>query len=336
MEEKKFTIYLHRCPNGKCYVGMTSQSMNQRWRNGLGYKNNKDFYPDIEKYGWNNIEHIVLEEGLNREDACESEKYNIKKYNCIYPNGYNLSIGGDVPWNIGIPMNKELKEKLRKSNIGRTPSNETRLKLSISHIGSKPTNNKKVTCDGLVFNTQLELSRYLDVNYEYINKLLKGRHLPKKWIRRGLAYFEDSIENKIERTESKDNTIELVFNDIVYDSVNSFAIKNNLCEASVRNWIRGKQPMPTNYYNGGLRYYGETIEERNKRVRIGNKSNKLVICDNMIYNKLKECCKVNNLPYSTISKGLNSKMPQKYIDRGLRYYNPETDSHLPIYVDTKD
>lgn len=69
-EEKKFTIYLHRCPNGKCYVGMTSQSMNQRWRNGLGYKNNKDFYPDIEKYGWENIEHIILEEGLSRRDAC--------------------------------------------------------------------------------------------------------------------------------------------------------------------------------------------------------------------------------------------------------------------------
>jgi len=32
----------------------------------------------------------------------------------------------------------------------------------------------------------------------------------------------------------------------------------------------------------------------------------------------------------------NHKMPQKWIDRGLRYYNPETDSHLPIYVGTKD
>lgn len=510
-EERNYTIYMHRCPNGKCYVGMTSQNPKSRWgKQGNNYKNNKDFYSDIEKYKWDNIEHIILEEGLSREDACKSEKYNIKKYNCIFPNGYNISSGGDVgtlgvkktkeqlikmsiaqkerwknddyrnrqinalkEWhkhnehpNKGKPLNLKTREKIEKKIIcdgaiyesqtkfclinglnktmvsgwmtgirpmpkkwnnmglkfienpkeyksvnqtigvicnnihfnsikecekyfglrGSSFSNflsgnvtmplkwykmnlrydyesiqdmRNRIIVSPKRVASdkrkedirnfmngndfykqrknnSPTNNKKVMCDGFVFNSQLELSKYLDVDYRYINKLLNGKNLPKKWIRRGLSYFEDNIENKIERVASRDNTIELIFNGIVYDSVNSFATKNNICEASVRNWIRGKQPMPIDYYNGGLRYYNETIEERNKRVRIENKSNKLVVCDNVVYNKLKECCSINNLPYSTISKGLNSKMPQKYIDRGLHYYNPETDKDLPIYVDMKD
>lgn len=30
-------LYMHICPNGKKYVGITIQEPNQRWRDGKGY-----------------------------------------------------------------------------------------------------------------------------------------------------------------------------------------------------------------------------------------------------------------------------------------------------------
>lgn len=58
-EKVTYYIYIHTCPNMKCYVGMSISPKN-RWNNGEGYKNNKEFYKDIQKYGWNNIEHEIL------------------------------------------------------------------------------------------------------------------------------------------------------------------------------------------------------------------------------------------------------------------------------------
>ena len=221
MEEKKFTIYLHRCPNGKCYVGMTSQKVSIRWgTQGQKYKNNKNFYPDIEKYGWDNIEHIILEENLSKEDACESEKYNIKKYNCIYPNGYNLSIGGDLP-SLGLKRSEETKEKLRVINTGKKLSEETKKKIGLrskgknnyfygkNHSGQNGAmfgikgvlnpRSKKCCIDGIIFNSLNELSKYLKMSQTVISNHLTEirRPMPQKWKDRGLRYYNPETDSHL-------------------------------------------------------------------------------------------------------------------------------------------
>ena len=50
----------------------------------------------IRKYGENNYELIILEEGLLREQLNERERYWIKYYNTYY-DGYNQSLGGSNP-----------------------------------------------------------------------------------------------------------------------------------------------------------------------------------------------------------------------------------------------
>ena len=69
MEERKWCVYKHTSPSGKIYIGITCQNPNRRWRNGEGYKKNKYFYRAIQKYGWNNFQHEVIEEGLTEKDA---------------------------------------------------------------------------------------------------------------------------------------------------------------------------------------------------------------------------------------------------------------------------
>ena len=48
-----WTVYKHiNLQNNKIYIGITSQPVEDRWKNGNGYKNNQIFYEDIQKYGW--------------------------------------------------------------------------------------------------------------------------------------------------------------------------------------------------------------------------------------------------------------------------------------------
>lgn len=100
--KKTWIIYKHICKvNGKYYIGLTSQKdLNQRWKNGNGYKNNPLFYNAIKKYGWDAFNHEVIENNISTlKEANERERYWISHYHswkydpeC---NGYNITPGGD-------------------------------------------------------------------------------------------------------------------------------------------------------------------------------------------------------------------------------------------------
>lgn len=96
--ENNYTIYAHvNKINHKIYIGQTKQKLNRRFRaNGAGYKNSTRFYNDIQKYGWDNFDHIVLIENLTLEEANEVECFLIKKYDTINSDkGYNEALGGN-------------------------------------------------------------------------------------------------------------------------------------------------------------------------------------------------------------------------------------------------
>ena len=138
---KAFTVYKHTTPSGKVYIGITSTKPKQRWRCGDGYKNNGHFYRAIQKYGWENIAHEILFEGLTKAEACEKEVELIAKYqsnNSCY--GYNKSIGGESG-TFGMQHTEETKRKISESHKGIRPNDETRRKMSESHKGK--SNGKK-------------------------------------------------------------------------------------------------------------------------------------------------------------------------------------------------
>lgn len=95
MNDKSFVVYQHLFPNGKSYIGITGTSVHKRWRNGEGYKHQPKMKRAIDKYGWDNIQHNILAEGLTKEEAEEKEKELIAEFNSIEC-GYNVSIGGKL------------------------------------------------------------------------------------------------------------------------------------------------------------------------------------------------------------------------------------------------
>lgn len=131
-----WTVYKHTAPNGKVYIGITSQKVKNRWNNGNGYRSNKYFTRAIKKYGWENFNHEILFEGLTKKQAGEMEQHLIEKYDCIMPKGYNKSKGGEYGFS-GVHHSVEARQKISEANkgtnspwYGKHLSDETRRKIS--------------------------------------------------------------------------------------------------------------------------------------------------------------------------------------------------------------
>lgn len=88
-------VYIYTFPNGKKYVGQTSQTLNQRAKNGEGYIESPAVYNAIQKYGWNNIK-IEIFPCKTKEEMDQLERDYISFYNTNNSDyGYNLTLGGE-------------------------------------------------------------------------------------------------------------------------------------------------------------------------------------------------------------------------------------------------
>lgn len=124
-DEKRYCVYMHRFPNKKTYIGQTCQKPEDRWgNNGAGYLTQ---YSDgtykqplianaVNKYNWNEVEHLILFDNLSKKDADRIEQICIILFRANNPLfGYNLSNGGNGPGTIS----EETKKKMSNNRKGK-------------------------------------------------------------------------------------------------------------------------------------------------------------------------------------------------------------------------
>lgn len=194
-----FIVYRHAAPNGKSYVGMTRYTMERRARGGVGYVKSSAFYRAILKYGWDNFAHEILESGLTFDEACEKERYYIKKYRSLTTeNGYNLDDGGKATHTtseetkqkirakrLGTkcpPRSEEYRQKLSKALKGRKFSPEhcaniSRSKSGEATSGKNNSHPRAVLCveTGVVFDTIKEAGEFVGGSSKNIIACCRGR-----------------------------------------------------------------------------------------------------------------------------------------------------------------
>ena len=196
-----YTVYLHKnLKNQKVYIGQTSQSVQKRWNNGKGYVSSPHFYAAIQKYGWDNFEHIILKEKLTAEEADYWEKYYISLYQSQQPEkGYNILSGGNEKlkeyWSDeNNRKNQSLKRKQYFKNhpeeikeivdrLNTFEINEKhRLFMKNNYNTSflKQINEKRkiqVLCieTGKVFDSLLEASKFYNISVGNISSVLSGK-----------------------------------------------------------------------------------------------------------------------------------------------------------------
>lgn len=90
---KNYCVYEHIFPNGKKYIGISCDA-EKRWRNGKGYETQPKIARAINKYGWENVTHNIIIDGISKEHAETLERYLIAELKTI-DQGYNTSTGGE-------------------------------------------------------------------------------------------------------------------------------------------------------------------------------------------------------------------------------------------------
>ena len=196
---KSYIIYLHRNKiNGKCYVGQTCQEPTARWgKNGWHYHDQEYFYRAIQKYGWNNFEHIILEKNISKEKVDERECYWGGYYHSLAPEGYNLQLGKFESKNISTLSTKnrseaslekwendEYRQKVVNSRkkMWKEASEETKQKmlnnLDRSGKGGK-ARSKKVECieTGIIYESTREAERQTGIGHNNISQVCNGKRL---------------------------------------------------------------------------------------------------------------------------------------------------------------
>lgn len=114
---KAYCVYMHiNLINGKKYIGITCQKPSERWgTQGQKYYDSPLFYKAIQKYGWDNFEHIILYVDMTQEEAAQKEKELIAFYHSNEEQyGYNLTNGGEKHY----IFTDEVRQKIREQKLG--------------------------------------------------------------------------------------------------------------------------------------------------------------------------------------------------------------------------
>lgn len=137
-EKNTFAVYCHYFPNGKVYVGLTCNSNDVAGKrfghDGCKYKDQPLVYRAIMKYGWDNIEHVIIAKYISRESAINIEKDLISLYQANNrEHGYNISPGGEY----GAYHSEESRKKMSEKRKGIKKSEEHKRKIGLANKGRK-------------------------------------------------------------------------------------------------------------------------------------------------------------------------------------------------------
>lgn len=217
--KKEYKLYMHiNKINNHFYIGITSLKANERFgKDGGNYKQCTYFWNAIQKYGWENFEHIIIADNLTKEQACKYEVDLIEHMKMERPNCcYNILVGGDLGRK-DVVITDEYRNKFK---------------------GSKNPVAKSVICveTNKVFDTVVDASKFYNIDRRNIIRACQTGRTCGKIENKKLhwAYF-DKINNTYNLVRHKNyerevfcETTGLYFNsikeasehyDVSYDSI---------------------------------------------------------------------------------------------------------------------
>lgn len=284
--------------NNKSYVGKSIGTFKTRYSGGNWHKHSHSalLKSDVEKYGKENFEIQILEDNiLSIEELNKLEVLNIKKYNCIFPNGYNFDSGGDE----GKYYSEEALIIIRKK---RDEKKEKRIyKLKNWNTG-----------EIVEFNTFKGFGRKYNISDTAVASLIKGKtKLLYEWS------LPDAILETHNFLSPEGNLITIPKGHLI-----KFCKDNNL------NYYRMSRMLNYKGYTspdlcGGYRKVG-FVEKREVIFKLLNpKGEEFVILEK----DLRFFCQTHNLNYRCIREVLNIKKHKTYKgwkNPNIKYHEAES------------
>lgn len=137
---KTYRVYIiTNTVNDMKYVGVTSQSLKERFRQHIShavYKQSKSLiHQAMREYGVDKFEIHLIEDGIPENHAEDAEIKYVQQYDTYYArgNGYNMTLGGYGTH--GYIVTDDARQKISESGIGRKYSDERNEKLRRINTG---------------------------------------------------------------------------------------------------------------------------------------------------------------------------------------------------------
>lgn len=242
--KNSFTVYAHiNKINGKIYVGITKRSVEERWNNGYGYIGCSYFYNAIQKYGWDNFDHIIIASNLTEEEASNYEIELIEECDLRNPDyGYNLKSGGYNNYNDNRVTSDELRKKLSEAHKGHKHTPEQTRKIVEKNTGKK---RSKEFCEVM---SKLKSGQ----NHHYY-----GKKLPEEQVRKSAEGLRKYYQTHpmLPHGEKK---ILCVETGIIYRSIEAAAKDLNICRSAISECAAGKRRHTAGGYH--WQFVSETLE----------------------------------------------------------------------------
>lgn len=164
-QNNKGVMYKLDFPNGKSYIGVTKKDAKERFNQHVKMtrsNNAKAVHLAINKYGKDNVVLSTIAVG-SMKYLYDLEIRAIRGFRTKYPDGYNLTVGGDG----ARGLDDETRAKMGAKNKGRIMSEHTKQKISSSRMLLPPP----------TLETRLKLSRAAKgrvLTQEHKNKIKKS------------------------------------------------------------------------------------------------------------------------------------------------------------------
>lgn len=302
---KKFCVYVHTFPNGKKYIGITCKTPNKRWQNGTGYDKDHQpvMYNAIKKYGWGNVSHEVLFDGLTLKEAAEKEKELIAlhKTNCSrYGNeyGYNMTDGGEGTY--GHKAGENVIKKNRERLLGKT--------------GKDCCNSRPVICDGTEYESLTDFKEKNNYPKGNIAGWLSGKvGMPKHWYDKKLHY-KDTDFSSIKCSDI--NLGRVIIDEMTFESLKEASEYLSVSNATLCYYLSGKKKLPQNLAEYNIHYEGKAPPKK----LIAKKAINQIEYDGKIFESQKALADYLHIHPATLSAWLVGKnpTPEEYKQKGLK------------------
>lgn len=319
-DEKKYCVYMHRFPNNKVYIGQTCQEPEKRWgNNGCGYftKNQDGSYSQplivnaINKYGWENVEHIILFDNLNKHSADRIEQISILLFKSnIDTYGYNLTCGGGG--SLGRVWTQEEKDALsivKKSMntcgennpfYGKHHTEETKIKISNANkgrlVGAKNPHYGKQMSD----ETKKKISNSKKGKYTGENNPFFGKHLTDEHKKK----IQDALKSKYKEIEHP-NSLPVLCVELnkIWTNSASAAKYLNVGVTSIRDACNNNNKIA--YGNHWMYIKDFSVHEAKRKLLQKNRDRDVpVMCveTGIVYDNIIDACNNTNATPSGIKK----------------------------------